>query len=175
MAAGYCFRGQDTALGLPWMSEEDADGGRPGATLGEQALGQADVDVLARRERPGLIREVAGVHQDFEPPVEDRRLVCPVVLLLNGGHDPNVCRPGDLRIEASHSSAWTIGRGRGDEAGLHSSGMRLPAPRMSHLDLRAGRIQSNGRPPVWVALLAFGSWSLAPRFGNTCPSVWFRL
>ena len=67
-------------------SEQDEDGRRPGAALGEEALGKPDVDVPAGRERPGLVRRVAGIHQDGEAPVENDRFVDTLPLLFDRGH-----------------------------------------------------------------------------------------
>jgi hypothetical protein len=71
-------------------SEQDEDGRRPRAALGEETLGKPDVDVPAGRERPGLVRRVAGIHQDGEAPAEDGRFVDSPMLLLDRGHEPTL-------------------------------------------------------------------------------------
>ena len=57
------------------------------AALGQQPLGEPDIHVPAGRERPGLVRQVAGVHQHREAPIENGRLIdSPALLLLDRGH-----------------------------------------------------------------------------------------
>jgi hypothetical protein len=58
----------------------------PRAALIQQPLGESDIHVPAGRERPGLVRQVAGVHQHREAPVEDSCFVDSLALLLDRGH-----------------------------------------------------------------------------------------
>jgi hypothetical protein len=62
------------------------------AALIQQPLGEPDIDVPAGRERPGLVRQVAGVHQDGEAPVEDSCFVDSLALLLDRGHGSTLRR-----------------------------------------------------------------------------------